>query len=278
MSATRNTMQNKHEAVLTEYQIGINVGVLLTDGCLEVSPNGKTARIIVELSVKGQTLVEHWSKLMAPFCSPVLEKFTKKPLTKGGKIREMVRVRSFFHSQFLQFEEAFGLQKSPSAKNAEKPKRIKKVPSYEYLIKYLNYEVFAIMIMMDGSVKNKKGSRAIELHVQNFSLEEQTRLCLAIYKNLGIKCWPSKYSESSRNKYAKESNTQKYHIIISGFSLPLIYEQVVRYILPEFRFKIPQLSSHVPRNQSQSPFYPWYEGLRSEKWVQDLGITLDDPE
>lgn len=97
----------------------------------------------------------------------------------------MVRNRTFFHKEFLQF---YGPFTHPSALTPQ-GKPVKTVPKVSYLKHYLNWEMLAMLISMDGSRKNQ--GRGMELHLQGFSYEAQGRLCVALYHVLGIKCWPS---------------------------------------------------------------------------------------
>lgn len=267
----RQTMVDKHKAFLTERQKSVVVGTLLTDGFIEVSPNGKTARVGVELSVKGESLVKHWLNLMLPFCSGHIEYFERPPLTKGSDKIKMVRVRTFFHAQFLQFVEPFEEQVTLT-NDSVKHKKKKNVPDYRYLMQHLNYEMFAIMLMMDGSVKNQ--GRGMEIHIQGFTREAQDRLCLALYHKFGIKCWASEYKESSQPKNVNVTSIVKYHITISGFSLQIIRQKILPWMLPDFSYKVPKLSAKVVTKTSQSPFVKWYKSMKTQAWVKELNLGV----
>lgn len=108
----------------------------------------------------------------------------------------------------------------------------------------------------------------MKLHLQNFSYEEQSRLCLALYHKLGIQCWPSFHKENKGQKF--------YHIRISGRSLNKIRNNVktpnnMQYMVPviwclKVAARVPNL---LPQGSSPKPHANWLK-TPNKKWYKSL--------
>lgn len=259
---TKHRMFNKNKEKLTHLQKSIVVATLLTDGWFELAPNQKSARIGLELSVKSLDLLERWQKLMEPFSSPSIQHFQRKPsptITAGPSVRN----RTFFHPEFLQFTEPF----SHSFKKTPRGKSVKTVPPVSYLENYMNWEMFAMILMMDGSIKNQ--GRGMEIHLQSYSKEAQGRLCIALYHKLGMKCWPSRYVDSSRKGIL---NQDSYHITISGFNLQKIRKNVLPHMVNNSKYKVPFLSEKLVTNTASSPWIQWYKKAKNADWLETKDV------
>lgn len=244
--------------VLSHRQIKIIVATLLTDGWIEQGPKNKTPRIGLQLQEASADLLAVWTNELLPIIrkseptlvlkdAPVPDDPTKRTEKKYPQLY----VRTVNHPQLVQFTEAFnGVG------------RAKTVPKVSYLLKYLDWEMFAFMLMMDGSIKNQ--GQGMELHLQGFEgIEAQERFCHAAYQNLGLMCWPSYH------KKLKSSSKKSYHIQISGFSLPDIRTNALPFMLKEYHYKVPQLGTS-PKSMTNSPWPKWYKETQNAEWLEDF--------
>ena len=88
----------------------------------------------------------------------------------------------------------------------------------------------AVWIMDDGN----KNHRAVFLNTQSFSLVDQKRLIRSLEKIFGLK--------AMINKHSKSKGKQLYRIRINTESTKKLVKIVGKFILPEFKYKIPILS------------------------------------
>lgn len=246
--------ENIKDALLTQRQKSIVVGTLLTDGFIEISPNGQTARIRLEISSKSEQLAKTWRDVLKPFTSDNIEKFQRGRFRKDGSPIEMVRVSTYYHKEFKQFYDMFHDLSKPTGQP-----RKKTVPLFNNIIQYLDWEMFAYQLMFDGSRKGQ--GRSMELHLQSFSFEAQSRLCVALYQRLGIKCWPARSASSP------SSGKEQFHIIISGFVLDIIIEKVKPFFLQEFYYKIPEQTDRVLTDTSTSPWEDFYQTAINDEYL-----------
>lgn len=84
--------------------------------------------------------------------------------------------------------------------------------------------------MDDGN----KNHQALFLNTQSFSLKDQQRLVNALKESFGLR--------ATINKHSKSKGKQLYRIRIDTESAKRLAKVIQRFILPEFKYKIPTLS------------------------------------
>jgi hypothetical protein len=169
-------------------------------------------------------------------------------------------VRTVWHAAFVPFYHDFYIR--------ENGKPIKTVPKFSKLMEHLEWDTFATMFMMDGSYHSKTGC-GTELHVQSFSYNAQSRLCIALYQKLGLKAWPVHYG------YTERKGVHQFHIRISGSSLPLIREHCLPLMLEAFKYKVPEPSKRGDPNfnSNQSNWQEWYKNYNvNADWLEDITL------
>lgn len=235
--------------VPSERQEAILFATVMTDGWLELLKGGKNPR--VGLQQKEKSLVLQWMAALEGFFTPkAAPGLVLKTPPGGTKALPQHQIRTRALPCLHPLLEAFGLK--DMNKITPKPKKV--VPPFDYIMQHLSYESLAWMFMFDGSKKSDHG-RQMELHIQGFSCEEQKRLCIALYKKLGIKCWPSYYGKS-------ESGQEQCHVQVSGLSLPLIKEKVEPFMFLSSRYKVPILTAKEYTSEAQSPWPAFYNSFK----------------
>lgn len=91
----------------------------------------------------------------------------------------------------------------------------------------------------------------------------QKRLCIALYKKFGLKCFTSKYGLSTAGE-------MQYHIQVSGYSHPIIYDKIRPHMLPEFQYKIPERASRTTVDAWNSPWLDWYKQNKEGEWQESF--------
>lgn len=233
---------------LTEEQKELLYGVILSDGWLELGKGNLNARVGLQLCLANKSLIDKFAKDMANFTSKdAYPKKIFKRVTPLGVDHEEWLIRTQTHKEFTKMIELFG-----------GAGRAKTIPSYDNLMKIINWNVLAVILMCDGSYKNANTGCAMEIHFQSYSKAALDRLCLALYHKLGLRCWPSYYGKSKHNKI------NQYHIVISGFSQPQIEKKCKPLMLESFHYKVPSKSKRgfVNFKQSSNIFCPWLKSLK----------------
>lgn len=238
--------------VLTQRQKNVLFAMIITDGWLSQGKKNKTPLVGFENCEKNKQLVFYLFEILKDLIRK--EAPTLKEKLNPTKTKTLVSwtFRTVNHPQFFQFVEMFAFQG-----------KYKTIPTVSNLMKHLDWESLAIMIMSDGS--RKGGGRGMELHLQGFNSKKALdRLCVAIYHRFGIKCFPSYYSKSKNKKHIQ------YHIQISGYSLPVIIDKVSPKMLEDFQYKIPKLGKRKTIDCYNSPWWKWYRETKTVEWLETL--------
>ena len=148
--------------------LSILIGSLLGDGHMEKYGDGSRF-VFYQAKINGEYLLWLHSKFASQgYCNPVVPKIITR-LSKGGKIRNIIRFHTFTYSSFNYIQEDWYLN------------GIKFVP--QNIDTYLTPLALAVWIMDDGS---RSGS-GLKLSTNSFTFEDTTRLVLNLNKLYGIK-------------------------------------------------------------------------------------------
>ncbi len=183
---------------LSEIQKNVLVGLLLGDGHIELSPNGKTARLKVEYSVKNSDYVDFLYKIFKN-----LVRMTPRTRTvKGfGKNFDRVGFTTLCLPDFLHFRDLFYQGKT------------KIVPSN--ISKLLTSIGLAVWFMDDGSYKSKECKGKL-LCTHNFNSKEIGLLCKVLDHDFALGAIP-RIQKDGTEIYINASSYEKLKTIISPF-------------------------------------------------------------
>lgn len=245
------TKWNPHY-VLSFRQKSLIIAILLTDGWLSQGKNYKTPLVGLQLCERNKPLLLFIMRELQPLIRDAEPKKRLRgaPGSDPNTLFAQFYFRTVNHPQLSQFVIAF----NGEGKN-------KTVPKVSYLMQYLTLEAVAVLFMCDGSRKGQ--GRGMEIHLQGFQEIPQKRLCIAMYKKFGIKCYTSNYGLS-------KAGQMQYHIQVSGFSHPIIYDKIRPLMLPEFQYKIPDPATRKTIDTWNSPWSVWYRTNKEGPWQESF--------
>lgn len=196
---------------LSAKQKDVLVGLLLGDGHIELSPNGKSARLKAEYSVKNSDYVEFLHKIFKNF----IRMSPRTRNVKGfGKNFDRVGFTTLSLPEFLFYQNLFYKNKTKIV-----PKNIKKL---------LTNIGLAVWFMDDGSYKSKE-CRGKLFCTHNFNSKEIDLLCQVLKNKFGLETIP-RIQKDGIEIYVKASSYEKLKTIISPF------------MVKSFEYKIGQFS------------------------------------
>ncbi len=179
-------------------QKNVLVGLLLGDGHIELSPNGNSARLKVEYSVKNSDYVEFLHKIFKNF----VRMSPRTRTVKGfGKNFNRIGFTTLSLPDFLHFRGLFYQGKT------------KIVPSN--IDKLLTNIGLAIWFMDDGSYKSKECKGKL-FCTHNFNSKEIDILCQVLKDKFGLEAIP-RIQKDGIEIYIKASSYEKFKTILSPF-------------------------------------------------------------
>lgn len=183
---------------LSAKQKDVLIGLLLGDGHIELSSNGKSARLKVEYSVKNSDYVDFLYKIFKN-----LTRMNPRTRTvKGfGKNFDRVGFATLSLPDFLHFRDLFYQDKT------------KIVPSN--IEKLLTKIGLAVWFMDDGSYKSKE-CRGKLFCTHNFNSKEIDFLCQVLKNKFGLEAIP-RIQKDGIEIYVKASSYEKFKTILSPF-------------------------------------------------------------
>jgi hypothetical protein len=187
---------------VTREQKEILLGILLGDAHMELSPNGKSARLRVEQSVRKQDYMEHLHYVFRDW-SPgqMVSASNSNNLKFSTRYSSSLR---FYHTQF----------------SGEKGRCVPRWIEHSFTPRSLAY-----LIMDNGGIKSKS-SKGIYINVYGLGGREQENLCKILRRKFELQ--------------AKVVCDRQYsRIYISGHSYNALVALIDPYILPSVRYKIP---------------------------------------
>lgn len=192
-------------------------GSLLGDGFAE--RHGKGTRICFQQEGTHSAYLLWSHKYLSDlgYCTPILPKITNR-LGTHGKIRQILRFKTFTYSSFNWIEDCFystGLNK-----------RIKIIPSC--IDEYLTPLALAIWISDDGA----KLSSGIKLCTNSFTKAENLFLCELLFKKYNIKATIQLSGGISQNL------TTQYIIYLHKSSMKTLANIILPYIHPSMKYKL----------------------------------------
>lgn len=240
-------------AELTREQKSVLTGVILTDATVNAA---RTSRQNTQIQFEQSKTVHAeifyaYLETLQPFIKQTPREAKKDAPKKGGAPGE--RTEKKYRNLQVWTVRTPALTKF--CKDFVNENYKKTIPSIEFLYENLDWQAFAWMLMCDGSAHNPGRSQGMKLHLQNFSYDQQTKLCLFFYYKFGIKCWPSFH------KLTKDG-TKQYHIRISGQSLKVIRKKALPFMVPQTHGKVPLL---LPQGGTLDPQHLWLEWYKTAK-------------
>jgi len=157
---------------LSDLQKEVLVGLILGDSHIELSPNGKSARLKVEYSIKNADYVEWLYQIFKNLVKMIPRKRTINSF--GGNF-ERFGFTTLSLTDFLSFRELFYQTKTKIV-----PQNISKI---------LTRLGLAVWFMDDGSYKSKE-CRGKLICTHNFTIEEVTFLCQVLKEKFGLEAIP----------------------------------------------------------------------------------------
>lgn len=235
---------------LTEKQKKLIYGVLLSDGWLELGKKNVNARIGLQLNYKSKEYIEYFKEQLANYINTkIYPKELNRKSNLTGKVYKQLSIKTYTSPVFTELIPLFG----GYGKN-------KTIPKYSDLMKLLDWEVLAHIIMCDGSRKSSRSGQAIKINFQSYSKKALDRFCLAIYHKLGVRCWPGYYGMSQDNK------TRQFSITISGFEQPKLNQKLKPYMAECFLYKIPPKSKRnfsIGNYEQNKSFYQFIKAMKT---------------
>lgn len=182
---------------------------------------------------------------------------SKNPSNPGERLVQY-QLRTARHPEFLELFNACG-----------SVTKDKKVPVLSFLQQYVTRVCLAWMLMFDGSCKSKS-SKGMEIHLQNVDYGSLIRLCVCLYQNLGIKCYPASYTDK------KGSTDNQHTVYISGLSSDILIKKIAPLMLPSMRYKIPTPGKRPSYlNAKQSNWLRFYKKACSHPCLEDLTLEVE---
>lgn len=197
----------KKTVTLSALQKEILVGLLLGDGHIEMSPNGKSARLKVGQSVKNSEYV----KFLYDIFSNVVRMTPRTRTVKGfGKNFDRIEFTTLSLLEFKYFRDLFYIQ------------RKKIVP--ESIAELLTEKGLAVWFMDDGSYKSKECKGKL-LCTHNFTNDEIKLLC---------KVLKDKFCLDAISRYQIDGT----EIYIRASSYNKLKELIFQHLVPSFYYKL----------------------------------------
>ena len=188
----------KKTLFLSKKQKDVLVGLLLGDGHVELSPNGKSARLKVEYSVKNSDYVDFLYQI---FKNLVRMKPRTRTVKGFGKNFDRLGFTTLSLPDFLAFRDLFYRDKT------------KIVPSN--IAQLLTDIGLAVWFMDDGSYKSKECKGKL-LCTHNFTSGEIALLCKVLDHNFGLRAI-SRRQKDGTEIYIRASSYERLKTIISPF-------------------------------------------------------------
>lgn len=202
-------------------------GSLLGDGYAE--KHGKGTRICFQQEGSHTSYLLWFHNYLSNlgYCNKNIPKISSR-LAPHGKLRKILRFKTFTYSSFNWIEEEF-YKYDPDLN-----RRIKILPSR--IENFLSPLALAIWIMDDGS----KVSGGIKLSTNNFTKEEVLFLCEILINKFGLKATIQSAGVKPNPLFSLEENVKKnqYIIYISKTSMIKLFEIIKTYIHPSMKYKL----------------------------------------
>ena len=187
---------------VTREQKEILLGVLLGDAHMELSPNGKSARLKIEQASKKREYVEHLHEVFNDWSPGEIAAASNSNNLKFST-RYSTTLR-FYHTEFY----------------GEKGRCVPRWIEHSFTPRSLSY-----LLMDDGGIKSK-ASKGVYINVYGLAAREQEFLCEILRRKFALQ--------------AKVVRDRRHHrTYISGHSYDDLIALIDPYILPSLRHKIP---------------------------------------
>ena len=196
--------------------LSIIFGSLLGDAHAEKHGNGTRISFYQENTHKDYLLWLHELISSKGYCNekiPIL----KTRLGKYGKLRKIIRFKTFTFSSFNWIQESWYIDNK------------KVLPQYDFINEYLSPLALAIWIMDDGA----KVSSGIKLMTNNFDLKEVNILCNILKNKYNLVATPN-----SAGGAASTLNKKQYVIYIHKESMINLSNIVKPFIHPSMKYKL----------------------------------------
>jgi len=245
-------------AELSLAQKNLLLGIILTDATVEAAKTPKSnTRLQFNQGVTNKHVFDAFYETMGDFISETPKEMVRSAPLPGGKPGERTEKKYLVYQVRTLRCEAL----TKYCKNFVNQSGKKVMPSYNFLTENLSWESFAWMIMGDGSAHSSGVSQGMKLHLQSSPLDEQSRLCLALYHRLGIQCWPAYHKTSAR------TGEKQYHVRISGRSLYAICKNALPYMLDKSKVRIPPLLPNGGKKTPSNEWLAWYKDQLRKKAI-----------
>ena len=203
---------------LTDLQKEVLIGVLLGDAMLETQNSGRTYRMKIEHSMVQRAYAQHLYEIFKAWV--LSEPRLKRVTLSNGKTYENIAFSTLSHPSLRFYAHQFY-----QGGNKVAPKLIKR---------WLTPRALAYWFMDDGSIKSRE-SKGVILNTQGYARHDVLRL---------IKVLVEKFHLEAKIRSQKEG----YQIYISGKSYETFKDLVLRHMLPEMKYKIPEASrTYLPK-------------------------------
>ena len=215
---SRQVEEHKRRLSFTDIQRETIVGILLGDACLETQNGGHTFRMKVEQSARHESYVRH---LYGAFSEWVLSPPRAKRCTaSNGAVTTSWAFQTVSHAALRFYGHQF---------YADGRKRVPKL-----IHRWLTPRGLAHWYMDDGSMKSRQ-SKGVIFNTQGFVLGDVERLCVVLKSKFDLEAQPRRQPDGSQ-------------IYVSGGSFERFLAWIDPYLIPEMRYKIPQLRrTYLPK-------------------------------
>ena len=194
---------------LTSIQREVLFGLMLGDGCLETSNNGRTYRLKLEHSISQKGYIEHLYNLFKEW---VLTEPRTRSFEYNGKNYQHLAFSTLSHASFRFYAHQFYRDGK------------KAVP--KLIHRWLTPVAMAYWFMDDGSMKSRE-SKGVIFNTQGFSRADVGRLLVAMKRNFGLEV---------KERRQKEG----YQIYVSGHSYEKFAEIVLPHLTDSMKYKLPK--------------------------------------
>nr|YP_009106743.1 putative LAGLIDADG homing endonuclease [Elliptochloris bilobata]AIT95635.1 putative LAGLIDADG homing endonuclease [Elliptochloris bilobata] len=197
---------------VTREQKEILLGILLGDAHMEVAPDGKSARLKIEQSVRKQAYVEHLHHVFQDWFPGKIV-----PASHSNNLKFSTKYSSsllFYHTQFY----------------GEKGRCVPRWMEHSFTARSLTY-----LFMDDGGIKSKS-SKGVYINLYGLERKEQEFLCQILRRKFELQA-----------KVVRDRHY--YRIYISGHSYDVLVALLDPYILPSVRYKIPAPRKEAARKK-----------------------------
>lgn len=212
-------------------------GSLLGDGFMEKHGEGSRLCFQQEGSHSSYLYWLHQYICQLGYCNKIIPQITTR-LDTHGKIRQVLRFKTFTFSSFNWIEECFykNINNIPvSTKQVGKKNiRIKKLPLC--IEEFLTPLGLAIWIMDEGA----KVSSGLKLCTNNFSVNENLILCTILTKKFGLKTTmiSAGAKKTSISINGNIELTDQYNIYISKYSMEKLAVILKPFLHPSLKYKL----------------------------------------